>query len=262
MDWVMRLPVGAGGVGVGVDALVVAGDVAETWDNFARTMAALRERFGAIFYVPGNHDLWLHRENGRYMDSLEKLTALLDACSELGVEIAPYELRTISGPVTDPSKLPKWDYDSSSTSQAPARTVSPKTIFKQPDLVCLVASGTNSVVLTVPHSKLVDPKRGRTEVFDGFSTVFSPDSQVFIESVADAKCLVSCDFVRTSENKKKPLKKHFKNSMRHLHHLPTDARAGFFIGDGAGVGKGRKIGNRAGTRHYKNIYSNLSDKKT
>lgn len=25
---------------------------------------------------------------------------------------------------------------------------------------------------------------------------------------------------------------------RHLYHLPTGARAGFFIGDGAGVGKG------------------------
>ncbi|XP_039816573.1 protein FORGETTER 1-like isoform X4 [Panicum virgatum] len=30
-------------------------------------------------------------------------------------------------------------------------------------------------------------------------------------------------------------------SQRHLHHLPTGARAGFFIGDGAGVGKGRTI---------------------
>lgn len=28
---------------------------------------------------------------------------------------------------------------------------------------------------------------------------------------------------------------------RHLHHLPNSARAGFFIGDGAGVGKGRTI---------------------
>ncbi|XP_040383862.1 acyl-carrier-protein phosphodiesterase PptH-like [Oryza brachyantha] len=88
MDWVLRLPVGGAG-GAGIDALVVAGDVAETRDNFARTMAALRERFGAVFYVPGNHDLWLRRENGRYMDSLEKLTALLDACSELGVDTGP-----------------------------------------------------------------------------------------------------------------------------------------------------------------------------
>ncbi|XP_039787786.1 kinesin-like protein KIN-6 isoform X5 [Panicum virgatum] len=42
--------------------------------------------------------------------------------------------------------------------------------------LCLVPTGPNSVALTVPQSKLVDPKRGRTEVFDGFSAVFPPDS--------------------------------------------------------------------------------------
>ncbi|KAK3156806.1 hypothetical protein QOZ80_2AG0112170 [Eleusine coracana subsp. coracana] len=92
MEWVRQFPAevaarrGEDGV---VDALVVAGDVAETRDNFARTMEVLREQFGAVFYVPGNHDLWLRREGGRYMDSLEKLTALLDACSELGVDTGP-----------------------------------------------------------------------------------------------------------------------------------------------------------------------------
>ncbi|PUZ38476.1 hypothetical protein GQ55_9G199200 [Panicum hallii var. hallii] len=90
MEWVRRLPAEVGaGEGAGIDALVVAGDVAETRDNFARTMEVLRGRFGAVFYVPGNHDLWLRREGGRYMDSLEKLTALLDACSELGVDTGP-----------------------------------------------------------------------------------------------------------------------------------------------------------------------------
>ena len=68
MDWVRRLPAEVGaGKGQGVDALVVAGDVAETRDNFARTMEVLRERFAAVFYVPGNHDLWLRREGGRYV---------------------------------------------------------------------------------------------------------------------------------------------------------------------------------------------------
>ncbi|XP_047093369.1 acyl-carrier-protein phosphodiesterase PptH-like [Lolium rigidum] len=91
MDWVRRLAVGVGPPDAGgVNALVVAGDVAETRDNFARTMGALRDQFDAVFYVPGNHDLWLRREeDGRYMDSLEKLTALLDACSELGVDTGP-----------------------------------------------------------------------------------------------------------------------------------------------------------------------------
>jgi kinesin family protein 18/19 len=37
------------------------------------------------------------------------------------------------------------------------------------DGVYLVATGPNSVVITVPQSKLVNHKRGSTEVFDGFS---------------------------------------------------------------------------------------------
>ncbi|XP_008680044.1 kinesin-like protein KIN-6 isoform X1 [Zea mays] len=45
-----------------------------------------------------------------------------------------------------------------------------------PGELCLAPDGPNSVVLTVPRSKLVDPKRGRTEVFDGFSAVFPSDS--------------------------------------------------------------------------------------
>ncbi|KAL5204112.1 hypothetical protein ABZP36_008983 [Zizania latifolia] len=73
MNWVLWLPVGGGAAGVGVDALVIAGDVAETRDNFARTMAALRERFGAVFYVPGNHDLWLRHENGPYVSGFLRI---------------------------------------------------------------------------------------------------------------------------------------------------------------------------------------------
>lgn len=30
-----------------------------------------------------------------------------------------YDIQTLSGPVDDPSKLPKWNYDGSSTGQAP-----------------------------------------------------------------------------------------------------------------------------------------------
>ncbi|KXG29244.2 hypothetical protein SORBI_3004G001600, partial [Sorghum bicolor] len=45
-----------------------------------------------------------------------------------------------------------------------------------PEEVCLAPTGPNSVALTVPRSKLVDAKRGRTEVFDGFSAVFPSNS--------------------------------------------------------------------------------------
>jgi kinesin family protein 18/19 len=44
------------------------------------------------------------------------------------------------------------------------------------DGVCLVVTGPNSIAITVPQSKLVNHKRGSTEVFDGFSVVLPPGS--------------------------------------------------------------------------------------
>lgn len=68
--------------------------------------------------------------------------------------------------------------------KAPTRPLIPRRKPRQAEAgdPCLLPTGPNSVALTVPQSRLVDPKRGRTEVFDGFSAVFSPDStQVHLE---------------------------------------------------------------------------------
>ncbi|GAA0159868.1 hypothetical protein LIER_16549 [Lithospermum erythrorhizon] len=71
------------------DVLIVAGDVAETLKNFILTMSLLKERFQHVFFVPGNHDLWLRRENNAYANSMVKLDKLLDVCQSLGVETKP-----------------------------------------------------------------------------------------------------------------------------------------------------------------------------
>lgn len=71
------------------DVLLVAGDVAETYNNFVLTMSLLKDRFQHVFYVPGNHDLWCRREVEDDLGSLEKLNNLLDACRQLGVETNP-----------------------------------------------------------------------------------------------------------------------------------------------------------------------------
>ncbi|KAJ8750191.1 hypothetical protein K2173_014106 [Erythroxylum novogranatense] len=71
------------------DVLLVAGDVAETYQNFHLTMSLLKDRFGHVFFIPGNHDLWLRRDKEQYLDSLEKLDKLLDACRAVGVETKP-----------------------------------------------------------------------------------------------------------------------------------------------------------------------------
>ncbi|OVA10771.1 Phosphoesterase domain [Macleaya cordata] len=71
------------------DVLLVAGDVAETYNNFILTMSLLKDRFKHVFYVPGNHDLWCRWEGENCLDSLEKLNKLLDECRRLGVETGP-----------------------------------------------------------------------------------------------------------------------------------------------------------------------------
>ncbi|KAL9437775.1 hypothetical protein AB3S75_023611 [Citrus x aurantiifolia] len=71
------------------DVLLVAGDVAEKYDDFVLTMSLLKDRFQRVLFVPGNHDLWCRGEENDFPDSLEKLNKLLDACRGLGVEINP-----------------------------------------------------------------------------------------------------------------------------------------------------------------------------
>lgn len=88
MDWVRNLS----GKRYKNDALLVAGDVAETLNNFVLTMSFLKDRFRHVFYVPGNHDLWCRREKHSYLDSLEKLEKLLEECQKLGVHTDPLVL--------------------------------------------------------------------------------------------------------------------------------------------------------------------------
>ncbi|KAK1257097.1 hypothetical protein QJS04_geneDACA019240 [Acorus gramineus] len=85
MEWVKRLSKKR----FKNDVLIVAGDVAETYKNFLSTLSALKDRFRKVFYVPGNHDLWCRREGETFVDSLEKLDALLDGCRVIGVETRP-----------------------------------------------------------------------------------------------------------------------------------------------------------------------------
>ena len=50
------------------DVLVVAGDIADDLKVIDWTLRKLRSQFGRVFYVPGNHELWVR--DGKY-DSVE-----------------------------------------------------------------------------------------------------------------------------------------------------------------------------------------------
>src|SRR5215212_8848037 len=68
------------------DALIVAGDVADNLSIVSDVLGTLRDRFAQVFFVPGNHELWVRADP---RDSVEKFHAVLDACRGVGVRTAP-----------------------------------------------------------------------------------------------------------------------------------------------------------------------------
>jgi len=68
------------------DALLVAGDVADDLKTIGDSLALLRSRFGQVFFTPGNHELWVRRDE---CDSIEKLFRVLELCERLDVKTGP-----------------------------------------------------------------------------------------------------------------------------------------------------------------------------
>ena len=68
------------------DALIVAGDIAHQLDTVATTLAGLRARFGRVFYVPGNHELWVGNSQETSVERFERILAL---CRQLQVDTQP-----------------------------------------------------------------------------------------------------------------------------------------------------------------------------
>lgn len=48
------------------DVLVVSGDVSDELAALEAALGTLASRFGAVFYTPGNHELWV-RERDRWV---------------------------------------------------------------------------------------------------------------------------------------------------------------------------------------------------
>lgn len=67
------------------DWLIVAGDVGETEEHMASTWELLGDRFDRLLWVPGNHELWIVRGDGREGSSVEKYERLVDLCRRHGV---------------------------------------------------------------------------------------------------------------------------------------------------------------------------------
>lgn len=71
------------------DAIIVAGDMSDDRAMLEQALTVLRAKFAQVFFTPGNHDLWLNREDERHgvRDSFTKLKSILRQCEEIGVHV-------------------------------------------------------------------------------------------------------------------------------------------------------------------------------
>jgi predicted phosphodiesterase len=70
------------------DWLILAGDVTDVLGSLAWCMGVLAERFHKVLFVPGNHELWVIRDDapGNSLEKLEKVAAVASAA---GVSMRP-----------------------------------------------------------------------------------------------------------------------------------------------------------------------------
>ncbi len=72
------------------DVLLVPGDISHNGDLLQQTLSCMRPKFAEIFFMPGNHDLWIRRQD--YRDSLAKLQALVQLCRSLDIHMKPKKI--------------------------------------------------------------------------------------------------------------------------------------------------------------------------
>ncbi len=89
------------------DILLLAGDIASGWDRIAAGLRLLAATYRQVFFVPGNHDLWVLPKERE--DSLKRWFALARLCDELGIRTQPRVLRDpTGGPVLRIVPLLSW----------------------------------------------------------------------------------------------------------------------------------------------------------
>lgn len=72
------------------DVLILAGDVSDDLSRLRWCLTDLSRRFRKVVFVPGNHDLWVMRDDRR-ITSFEKLDLVRKVASDCGVSTAPHE---------------------------------------------------------------------------------------------------------------------------------------------------------------------------
>ncbi len=71
-------------------ALILAGDVTHDLGRLEEALTLLEARFRHLFFVPGNHELWVMK--GERGNSLDKFRSILELCALLGVHCEPMKI--------------------------------------------------------------------------------------------------------------------------------------------------------------------------
>ena len=69
------------------DVLIIAGDVTDKLEKMEALFSSLAGKFRDIFFVPGNHDLWVRFKE--YPHSIDKFEALLSLCQSYQILTTP-----------------------------------------------------------------------------------------------------------------------------------------------------------------------------
>jgi Icc-related predicted phosphoesterase len=78
------------------DLLILAGDVTDILKSLEWCLALLAARFRKVLFVPGNHDLWVMRDEGEKKTSLQKLDQVAAIADSAGVSMSPLHCNGLS----------------------------------------------------------------------------------------------------------------------------------------------------------------------
>jgi predicted phosphodiesterase len=96
-----------------LDWLLLAGDVAERSQDIEWALRTLSERFATVVWVPGNHELWTHRDDRVQLRGVQRYEFLVTMCRNLGV-LTPEDPYPVwggaGGPVTIVPLFLLYDY--------------------------------------------------------------------------------------------------------------------------------------------------------
>lgn len=76
------------------DTLILAGDITDIVPLFAEALESLKKRFQEVLFVPGNHDLWVHRNDSP--DSLTHFYNIVKLAGQYGVHTGPVHFGSLS----------------------------------------------------------------------------------------------------------------------------------------------------------------------